>query len=211
VDGWKRTAEVANIVGAIGTVYFVYRAINETLGNAVTPVTFGIQNLGFAFVGVAFVFTCILNLIILRRQPPQMPLGGVQQVLPGVQSVNPAPPIIRGERVIVDVTVEYLARLCKGHTTFQAEQLIKPYLDKWLKVSGIIGDFGQRASSEMELSFQEIGPSMWFDEEWHDRISVLKRGDRITVMGQIKAVRPLLVNPALAYVRLDHCEIIETP
>ena len=49
---------------------------------------------------------------------------------------------------------------------------------------------------------------MWFDEEWHDRMSVLKLGDRITILGQIKAVT-IGFGRAPGIIRLDHCEIIE--
>jgi len=209
MDHWKRAAEVANIIGAAATLYVAYKAISDTPGAAVTPVTHpaGIQNYGLVVVGLTVACTCILNFIALRRQPHRVPYRPSQPIpspsVPAQSIASAGQPTTSNDKITVDVSVDYLVGLCSGLTTLQAEQLTRPYIKKWMTASGIIEDLGQRSADEIGLLFEHSYLSVWFDKEWHDRLSVLKRGDRITIRGQIITVK-------INAVRLDHCEIIES-
>ena len=105
-----------------------------------------------------------LHVVAVMIQPKPIPSPPHVQPISTPPSIQPVPtalpirrPISTKDRIVVDVTVEYLLSLYKIHTTLQAEQLIKPYIDKWLTVSGIIEDLGKRiGSSELGLSFRSF-------------------------------------------------------
>lgn len=194
----NRAAEFFNIGGAAATIYIVYEAVSRNLSTAgPLPQRGGTQiAFGLVVVGLAVIRTCFLNLQTLRKGP------GVAVRRVKLASSAPQRPVVTREKTTVSVSAEYLSGLYYGYKQSHAERLLKPYLGKWITVSGVIDDFGERALSQIRLSFKTPNPSMWFDEEWQDRLSAFKPGDRITVIGQINSVM-------VTYVQLNHCEIVE--
>jgi hypothetical protein len=84
------------------------------------------------------------------------------------------------ERIIVDVTPEYLMSLFAEHTSIQAKRLIEPYIGKWMRVSGPLGNvsnneyFAQIVFEHRPSSHTQI--YMYFRQpDRSDRLSVLRR------------------------------------
>jgi hypothetical protein len=93
-------------------------------------------------------------------------------------------------------------RLFEGHTDIQASTGVANFIGKWMKVSGPLGNI---LSTFSQVTFADHAPiSMFFrKKKWVDRLSILSRGDNITVLGQITYIeRDNLV--------LDNCELIDS-
>lgn len=113
-------------------------------------------------------------------------------------------------RQVVDVTPEYLAGLFDAHTSIQASKLVAPYLGKWMKVSGPLGDISAFTTfSQVTFAFGRftfpLSVYMYFHdrEVVENRLAVLSRGeDQITVLGQIDRVDGTRV-------MLENCELID--
>ncbi|MDT5063040.1 MAG: hypothetical protein QOH63_3499 [Acidobacteriota bacterium] len=107
------------------------------------------------------------------------------------------------ERIIVNVMPEYLMSFYHEHTGIQAEKLFAAYKGKWIKVAGKLGDV--RASEDYStVAFEYGSPEtiiMFFYEEWTERLSILRRGDSITVLGQIEKGDAYTLT-------LDNCELV---
>ena len=118
------------------------------------------------------------------------------------------------DRVFIDVTPAYLVSLFEGHTHIQAAKLAEAYVGKWMKVSGRLGDvmrsevaqtFSQvtfKRSSVFDAGGEHFGVFMYFDGTWDDRVAVLRRGDSITVIGQLERVNR-------DGVHLGNCELVD--
>jgi hypothetical protein len=110
------------------------------------------------------------------------------------------------ERIVIDVTPEYLMGFYKEHTDVQAAKLAESYIGKWIKQSGKVANV---ASSESMRTWEvyfadsraEYIVSLAFDQTWADRVSVLKRGEQISVLGQIGRFDG-------SHLHLVHCELL---
>ncbi len=116
-----------------------------------------------------------------------------------------AAPLSRG-RVVVDVTPEYLTDLFRGLTSIQAHKLAAVYIGKWMTMAGRVADVASVSARCSSVTFDRplIGPfvhTFFRTEEWIDRVSFLKPGDSVTVVGRIGEV-------ASAGVYLDDCELV---
>lgn len=122
------------------------------------------------------------------------------------KSPEPAHHILADGRIIVNATAEYITGFFRQHTAIQAQLLLAPYIDKWMKVSGVVGEVSEH-SSLISLSFSydkhpDSMPLMYFQYEWKDRLIILRRGDHVTVLGQITALSDQW------YVKLSNCELL---
>jgi hypothetical protein len=130
--------------------------------------------------------------------------GGYDDSVSFVYRVLPSLPEPE-ERTIVDVTPEYLAGFFDDHTSIQAQKLADAFIGKWLKVSGPLGNVGSfKYSSQVTFaSTSNVMVYMLFRDRAlvEDTLSVLKRGDQITVLGKIDRIEPLDV-------QLDNCELV---
>jgi len=108
------------------------------------------------------------------------------------------------ERMVVDVTPEYLTSFFEKHTSIQATKLVEDYIGKWIKVAGPLGDvYPNQVTFERTSRF---GPTvfMYFDMNiWKDRLAVLRRSRRIEVLGQLERVSAMEVH-------LKNCELISS-
>jgi hypothetical protein len=132
------------------------------------------------------------------------------------ESENPAPAthLVEESRAesekpnVIDVTPKYLVGLFRGQTSIQGQRLADIYLGKWMTVSGRLGDVDVFGSAGAQVVFQtgisDVVVYMWFeDEEYVDeRIAVLKKGDRISVLGKIDRIRSIDV-------QLKECRLID--
>jgi len=111
------------------------------------------------------------------------------------------------KRTVVDVTPEYLVGFFHDHTSIQAQKLADAFIGKWMKVSGPIGNVGAFTTfSQVTFSNRRqidgIVYMFFRNREYvEDRLSVLKKGDKITVLGQIDRID--------YDVQLDNCELVD--
>jgi hypothetical protein len=111
-------------------------------------------------------------------------------------------------RTLVDVTPEYLAGLFdEQHTIIQNERLLDAFVGKWMRVSGVVEDVFATSESRAHVTFPYEGPgnpSVVMDFEGKtvidNELRVLKKGDRITVIGQIESASSSLLG-------LEKCEL----
>jgi hypothetical protein len=106
-----------------------------------------------------------------------------------------------------DITPQFLFSLLSGHTEVQAERLLDIYVGKWIKLSGDVnhvGKFEYGSSTVMFSSQPSKGVpvvAMEFSEAWTGRLSVLRLGNNINVIGRIKSVNAMRV-------KLEDCELV---
>jgi hypothetical protein len=127
------------------------------------------------------------------------------------------PPAVHSEtesqsekRETVNVTPEYLTGFYReGHTSVQARKLAEAFLGKWMKVSGPLGDVLGNYDNQRMVVFSNRSiytndlVNMFFrDKKWFSKLSTLRRGDTITVIGQVTDVNNLEI-------WLNNCELEE--
>jgi hypothetical protein len=133
-----------------------------------------------------------------RLSPPHLHTGQIEE-----QSKND-----RDARVFVDVAPAYLAGFFEQHTNALATRLVEPFLDKWLKVSGSVYEVGAFSGGSAMLSFEYSETSPWVFMFFSDkkvateRLPVLQRGNRVTVIGKIRSV-------SRNRVTLSDCELVD--
>jgi hypothetical protein len=112
------------------------------------------------------------------------------------------------ERTFVDSRPEDLTRVFKEHTEIQARTRVADAIGKWMKVSGPLGNVGDFTSFAQVTFMYRPSPHpeiyMYFrKKKWFDRVSVLNRGNDITVVGRISEVK-------YGELHLDNCELIDS-
>jgi hypothetical protein len=117
-----------------------------------------------------------------------------------------------------NITPVYLMSLSHepGRTSAQAAVLVEPFMNKWMRVSGVMSDvnytYVEGERSFVTMTFKKdssIDPTTWlyhaslymyFRKDWIDRLLILKPGDQLTVIGKIDKVYGYNVS-------LDFCEL----
>jgi hypothetical protein len=95
-----------------------------------------------------------------------------------------------------DIDFKYLTGLYRENTWLQADGLAKNYIGKWMKQSVIVENvvesptLGNRSGFNVLASIEHppknfAVESLKFGADWKDRVSVLKRGSKITFVGKI--------------------------
>jgi hypothetical protein len=120
------------------------------------------------------------------------------------------------DRVFVgeSITPEYLIGIFREHTAIQGATLTAAYLGKWMKVSGSLGDVVSTTPNLAQLTFERaevpFTERTWFDytsfymmfrRPWIDHLEIAKRGDKLTVIGQIERIDSVSV-------QLENCELV---
>jgi tRNA_anti-like len=97
-------------------------------------------------------------------------------------------------RIIVDATPEYICGLYNGKLDIQGAQLSAPYVGKWMRISGTVENVNNASMDGYFISLREYNGSSGaivlteFDKRWAEYIQVIKRGDRVRILGQIYSV-----------------------
>lgn len=110
------------------------------------------------------------------------------------------------EHTFIEDTPKTLTSVFKRHTSAQAQKLLEPYYGQWMPVSGTLGDVGEWTDSHSRVTFQssfrEPAVIMIFrDKDVFDRrLSILRPGTRITVIGQIERIN-------FSSVQITNCRI----
>jgi hypothetical protein len=120
------------------------------------------------------------------------------------------------DRVFVgaSITPEYLISIFREHTDIQGATLTAAYLGKWMKVSGSLGNVISTTPNLAQLTFERaevpLTERTWFDytdfymmfkKPWIDRLAIARRGDKLTVVGQIERIDAVSV-------QLENCELV---
>jgi hypothetical protein len=121
------------------------------------------------------------------------------------------------QRVFVDVKPEYLIGLYKKYNSVQADEAIKTYIGKWIKIPlAVVADverekhFGDKPDT-IRLAATVDAPNGWVlysviatfsDQRWMDRALILNKDEKVTIIGKIHHVIP----PGII---LEECELVE--
>jgi hypothetical protein len=117
------------------------------------------------------------------------------------------------ERTFVDVTSRYLVGLFEGLTNVQAAPLTKPFIGKWIRVSGPLGNVSGTRLDTLQVTFQfqstfladrdYFTVYMYFDRErWEERLAVIPPGTTVSVVGRLREFDSILIH-------LDDCELAD--
>lgn len=141
------------------------------------------------------------------HSPPASPIASVQIAEPEAKAVA------KQERIPVgpSITPEYLVGLYRENTGIQATKLTERVIGKWMRVSGRVEEVLPTGPTSAQLTFQRRpDESMYLHERatiymrlresWIDRVAMLRRGDEVTVYGQLDQVDKLAIH-------LMSCEI----
>ena len=120
------------------------------------------------------------------------------------------------KRVFVppELTPERLLSFFEENTAIQATELIKDRIGQWMRVTGTVKNVGAFNGFFAQVPFENnfLQPRTWFDcadiycyfrKPQINRLKVMKRGDKITVIGQIKRVSKLNLD-------LNNCELVDS-
>jgi hypothetical protein len=113
--------------------------------------------------------------------------------------------IIPSDKAIVNVTPRDLIKFFDDHVNAQAKKLLQAYIGQWMIVpdAEVINihdvDYGARSmvSTNANVVFT-------FNEDWKSRVLVLRKGAKITAVGQITGVM------AGSTVELENCELLDS-
>lgn len=117
------------------------------------------------------------------------------------------------QRVFIDVEPTFLIDLFKKYNALQAEEIVKPYIGKWMRFSGTVSNVTRNRDKPetvtmsilpdpYEISTAYVVNAEFSDQRWMVRSSVMQRGEKVTVIGQIQSV----IEPGIM---LNNAEIIE--
>jgi hypothetical protein len=118
----------------------------------------------------------------------------------------PAPYMDSKGRVVVGVSPKFLTSLYEQHMAIQSDRLAAAYIGKWMKITGRLKNVSMIGQSLMSVSFWEdtMVIIMYFDLAWSERLTVLIRGQTISVMGKIEKINQ-------SDLQLTDCELIDDP
>jgi hypothetical protein len=106
------------------------------------------------------------------------------------------------DKIIVDVTPEYLWGLFSERTMMQGDKLAKPFLNKWMVICGPFGN----VTSSMRVSFSSPDEPervfMKFNNDWQERLELIMPYQKIAVVGRIEYVTSY-------YLGLEDCELVQ--
>jgi hypothetical protein len=136
------------------------------------------------------------------------------ETVPSPPNQTQQPPVVQKEqkpaREIINVTPEEIREFARNKSLLQAQQL---YTGKWIRVFDRVGEVSRYSDPSslrrMLLRFEgkgsdQINYALWvfFSDEWSEKLSLLSRGDAITVLCQITEINS-------NEIQLTHCELIE--
>lgn len=177
-----------------------------------------------AFAGIVLLFGCLIwqYRLLPKSEPLASPKLRSFTATPE-PSASPSTTSTQEARVFLDIDPEKLLAFFDKYNAAQAETIVKPYIGKWLEISGRVSEVEQDVFMPPRGSnpgiVYGITVHMWtpykaapkksigtqaefWEQPWIDRATVLKRNEDIRVRGQIKTVF------SVGFV-LEHCEIVE--
>lgn len=93
-------------------------------------------------------------------------------------------------------------------TDLQNQQLIKPFIGKWMTVTGEVDSVGGSGAGLVYVILRRGKQHhnriwCWFRAKASEELAMLRKGDRVTVRGQIEKITRFTVE-------LDPCELVRT-
>jgi hypothetical protein len=109
-------------------------------------------------------------------------------------------------RIFVSSTISPsdLRHLADNKTSLEAHSAVQPYIGKWMRVSGEVRNVHPPQRYGQLVTFSGGSSSLillLFDLKWKEHISMLRKGQAITVIGQIQVIDS-------DEVRLESCELV---
>src|SRR6266536_4114164 len=118
-------------------------------------------------------------------------------------------------RIFADVDAGYLVGLYQKYNSAQADEAVKTYIGKWIRISGKVADVAREKhfqapdTARMAISVERAdGKMLYFvvanfeDPRWIDRALIFGRRETVTVVGTIDHVIE-------ADIILNNCKIVE--
>lgn len=114
--------------------------------------------------------------------------------LPATTPSPPTPPGAKPDdqgRIFSDDDPDYLTSFFRDELLVHAQRRTVDYLGKWKRVSGFVSDISENLdkSTEVKLAADEQKEVrayfLYFDAHWHDRVMLLRRDQRVTIVGSI--------------------------
>jgi hypothetical protein len=100
-------------------------------------------------------------------------------------------------RIVVKRNPEWFISLFDSHTAIEATELARPYVGKWMIVSEKVYNVSSPDANTLAVSLQSDSDHMpnaymeFSKQNWQDKLQLLRRGDSVTVLGQIESVDEL--------------------
>jgi hypothetical protein len=145
--------------------------------------------------------------VLPENSPTLVPaLGTPAPPSPIITAPVPSPgnsSTLEKQRIFVDVSPEYLMAIYKDNMSFQADRIFADFVGKWMKLSGPIANIsilGDESVSVTISSSKDI-LGLYFDTEWKERLSVLRKGAIINAECQIKEADSWTM-------KFEHCRLI---
>jgi hypothetical protein len=193
---WQKASTLCN-VGAL-VVAVVLGATQFYIWHKHGEIGVSSSMVGF---GVLLVILLFISGVVIRWMAPRDAIT----TLPVDESFAPSIPIAE-PGTTMSISPQELLRLFKtGGTSSQANRLIQPYVGKWMQISGVVNDVSHFGPDTNQVSL--TGPKgvhilVYFREKWADEVSMLVKGENITVRGQFTSI------PFSDTVRLADCELL---
>jgi len=146
--------------------------------------------------------TPVASISLAEIQKASLALAKRFKELPkGEQSSPPAEGrIFVGKKI----TPEYFKKVKREHTDIQGDKLLAPYIDKWMRIKGTIdnvSEYDDSYSISMAAASGGYIIAMYFNKSWGPKITILVKGERVKVEGQI-------TNIGSIYVALKNCKLV---
>lgn len=208
-----------NIVDAVSNLEFIAQKAgyqNELTAFLTSPAT---PKIAFLLAFSGLVFTLLFRIERDKLEQPNEELKQFHEtpeydLTPKeIADVKPISIKKSEERIIADVTPEYLLGFFDEHTKTQADKLMEAYIDKWMVFSGIVNDVVSMSDYRVTVYLEDNGRednsltnklrvgARFYEQKQIDQVTVLTRGLKITVIGQISPISGRIV-------LLENCEFI---
>jgi hypothetical protein len=135
------------------------------------------------------------KVVVATVAPPALALDHPNELSPEVKSIA---------KTYRTITLEDLRALYGNRTTAEADQLVSPYIGKWISVYGAVKNVTTyEHSSGLAVWFGEypVNYVLQFNDEWKERVQALHIGDVVIIGGTIARIRRNEVT-------LGNCELL---
>jgi hypothetical protein len=186
-------ANVGSFVIGCAALYFVWSSQHPQVaeqGPPMQPVIslhapMWIFLIGLVVAGLLQLTAAVIQGGTWKKKPVPSLTASSSALLPASQ--------VEGRTIVgADITPKLLCGFFNQYMHVQAQKLVQPYIGMWMRVSGNLANVREINSSLVMVRFDaEEGAStlLFFDKEkWFNRLSILVKGNKVTVIGKIEQV-----------------------
>jgi hypothetical protein len=204
--GWWTGMVAAGSIAAISAIDIILGAFD--LRKKVHPIFTRLETwlvLPLAL-SIIFLIAMIWRLSLIDTSVP--PASNIPQaaVSPPIIASNPpaGPPVITSspsQKLILDVTPDYLMHLYEDRTSIQADKLAATYIGKLIHISGTISDiYGQGVFLENKRP-KIITIALNFKMIWKERLEIMSKHQKISAECEVKRI-------GISDLELDNCDML---